>query len=168
MARPSKPKRPRVEVPPGGWPTGKKAVPSTPPVSDEKRVIVLDTDHPEMAARRLVWRFSEIDTGGDWPPAAIGVDAMVDLLKKMGDYESMPLGEIFKPGSEHGKRYVVEDLPAPALKRLRDIERDDETEIARLRCGGKPRLYGFLREHVFHVVWWDAEHQAYPSKKRNT
>lgn len=168
MAKVPKSKRVSVEVPPGGWQAAKKRIPSTPAVSDEKRVIVLDTDHPEIAARRLVWRFNEIDTSGDWPPAAIGVDAMANLLKKMGDFESMTLGEIFKPGSEHGKRYVVENLPAPALKRLREIERDDETEIARLRCGGRPRLYGFLREHVFHVVWWDAEHQVYPSKKRNT
>lgn len=168
MAKPPKQKRVNVEVPPGGWQAAMKGVPSTPTVSHEKRAIVLDTDHPEIAARRLVWRFNEIDTGGPWPPAAIGVGAMADLLKKMGDFESMTLGEIFKPGSEHGKRYVVENLPSPALKRLRDIERDDETEIARLRCGARPRLYGFLREHVFHVVWWDAEHQVYPSKKRNT
>lgn len=165
---PPKPKRVKVTVPEGGWQAKKKGVPSTPEVSDEKRAIVLDIDHPDVSSRRLVWRFREIDAAGDWPPAAIGADAMGDLLKKMGDFETMTLGEIFKPGSEHGKRYVVEDLPSRALKRLGEIERDDETEIVRLRCGGRPRLYGFLREHVFHVVWWDAEHEVYPSKKRNT
>ncbi|MBF0673178.1 MAG: hypothetical protein IR160_11405 [Salinibacterium sp.] len=167
MAKDRKPKRARVQVPTGGWQAA-KGVPSTPDVSTEKRAFLLDIDHPDVTARRLVWRFGEIDSGGSWPPAAIGFDAMGDLLKKMADYESMTLGEIFRPGSEHGKRYVVENLPARALKRLREIERDDETEIARLRCGGRPRLYGFLREHVFHVVWWDAEHEVYPSKKRNT
>lgn len=80
MAKVPKSKRVSVEVPPGGWQAAKKRIPSTPAVSDEKRVIVLDTDHPEIAARRLVWRFNEIDTSGDWPPAAIGVDAMANLL----------------------------------------------------------------------------------------
>lgn len=157
-----------VVVPAGGWQASKKGVPSVPPVSEAKNAFVLDTDHPEVLDRRLVWRFREVDSSGAWPPAAIGTDALGDLLKKMGDFETMTLKEIFKPGSEHGKRYPVEGLPDKALRRLRDIERDDETEIVRLRCGARPRLYGFLREHVFHVVWWDAEHTAYPSKKRNT
>lgn len=158
----------KVVVPAGGWQAAKKGVPNLPAISNTKNPRLLDVDHPEVRERRMVWRFTEVDTGGAWPPAAIGQSALADLLSKMGSFESMTVGEIFKPGSEHGKRYAVENLPEPTLRRLRDLERDDETEIARLRCGGAPRLYGFLREHVFHVVWWDPTHAVYPSPKKHT
>lgn len=169
MGKPKGPKRPAVTVPEGGWQNaGRKTVSLTPPPAESKRPVLLDTEHSEVRSRRLVWRFSEVDAEGEWPPAEIGAQALGDLLRKMASYESMTVGEIFSPGSEHGKRYTVDSLPSHARKRLGEIERDDETEIARLRCGGKPRLYGFLREHVFHVVWWDAEHAVYPSKKKRT
>ena len=44
----------------------------------------------------------------------------------------------------------------------------DQTNISRLRCGGKPRLYGFRVDPEFYVVFWDPEHVIYPSLKRNT
>ncbi|MFH8892980.1 hypothetical protein [Streptomyces sp. NPDC017949] len=40
--------------------------------------------------------------------------------------------------------------------------------IHRLRFQGKQRLYGFFDGNTFHVVWWDPEHQVYPSTKRKT
>jgi hypothetical protein len=39
------------------------------------------------------------------------------------------------------------------------------TKISRLRFGGKIRLYGFLIGNVFHMLWWDAEHQVWPAKR---
>lgn len=166
MAKPKGMKRPVSE---GVWQNDvRKTVSLTPPPAESKRLVVLDTAHPEVRDRRLVWRFGEVDVEGAWPPAEIGAQALGDLLKKMANYESMTIGEIFRPGSQHGKRYPIDSLPAQARKRLGEIERDDETEIARLRCGSRPRLYGFLREHVFHVVWWDAKHTVYPSKKKHT
>ena len=169
MAKKDKVKKPSL-APEGGWPTNRKTVPATAsePESTEKRPAVLDLDHDQIQARRLVWRFAEVDKHGDWAPASISMEAMGDLLDKMASYESMTIGEIFKPGSQHGKSYAVESLPRDSRKRLEAIERDDETEVSRLRCGGAPRLYGFLREHVFHVLWWDPKHEVFPSTKRNT
>ncbi|MFJ7095892.1 hypothetical protein ACIQWL_37575 [Streptomyces mirabilis] len=48
------------------------------------------------------------------------------------------------------------------------MRRDDMTKIQRLELTGLQRLYGFLEGNVFHVVWWDPLHQAYPSKLKNT
>lgn len=167
MARPAKAKR-AVVVPEGGWQKASKRVQVTSLPAEAKRPAVLDIENTEVLSRRLVWRFSDVDARGPWPPAEIGSQALGELLKKMANYESMTIGEIFGAGSEHGKRYAVHTLPFGVRKRLSEIERDDETEIARLRCGGQPRLYGFLREHVFYVVWWDAKHKVYPSNKKHT
>jgi hypothetical protein len=155
-------------APKGGWPTNKKLPIKLEPASEGKKPVVLDIDHEDIRRRRLVWRFNEVDRFGDWPPSSVSEPQLQDLLSKMASFESMTVGEIFAPGSEHGKTYAVEKLPRAALKRLQELERDDETELARLRCGGAPRLYGFLRDNVFHVLWWDPMHKVYPSKKRNT
>jgi hypothetical protein len=44
----------------------------------------------------------------------------------------------------------------------------DRTKIWCLRLQGAPRLYGFLVGHVFHIVWWDPDHEIWPSRLRNT
>lgn len=163
-------KRIGAVAPPGGWPRpGREKQPPAPDVAESSKTVPkLDLDHPEVTRRRLVWRFQEVDVAGEWPPAEIGAAALGNLLEKMAQYESMTVGEIFKQGSQHGKRYEVPDLPSKALARLEEIKRDDEDHLYRLRCGAKPRLYGFLREHVFHVLWWDAEHTVYPAKLKHT
>lgn len=133
-----------------------------------KRPRAVEVDGAEPGRRRLVWRFGEIDDEGSWALSRIGRERLKVLLGHLRSFESMTVNEVFAPNSEHGKRYRVEDLPKAASDRLVEIGRDDETEIARLRCGGKPRLYGFLRENVFHVLWWDPQHAVWPTRKRNT
>lgn len=156
-------------APPGGWPTKSKIPRADEPVKvAEKRPGSLDIDTNEISKRRPVWRFADIDLAGDWNPATITPAALTTLIDKLRSFESMTIGEIFSPGGEHGKRYDPGKMPPAARSRLTEINRDDETEIVRLRCGNKPRLYGFLREHVFHILWWDPEHQVWPTPKRNT
>ncbi|MDX2394953.1 MULTISPECIES: hypothetical protein [unclassified Streptomyces] len=55
-----------------------------------------------------------------------------------------------------------------ALDRLSEMGRELMPSIHRLRFQGKQRLYGFFDGNTFHVVWWDPEHQVYPSTKRKT
>jgi hypothetical protein len=33
--------------------------------------------------------------------------------------------------------------------------------IFRFRLGGKKRLWGFRRQRIFYVVWWDWNHQVF-------
>ncbi|MDX1890113.1 hypothetical protein [Mycolicibacterium sp. 050158] len=83
----------------------------------------------------------------------------------------MSVAELFAPGSEEGKRYPAQELPnVDAISRLVELELDDQTEIARLRISGKRRLYGFLAEggQDFYVLWWDPNHEIWPSTPRNT
>ncbi|MDQ1010386.1 hypothetical protein QFZ82_004871 [Streptomyces sp. V4I23] len=51
--------------------------------------------------------------------------------------------------------------------RLDELGFGDRTEIQRLRFTGKQRLYGFLVGNVF-VLWWDPEHEVYPSPLKHT
>lgn len=93
---------------------------------------------------------------------------LCEVLRKLADCESMTVQEL-RSTRRLFKEY---DLPGglckEALDRLTDMRRDDMTSIQRLEFTGLQRLYGFLDGNVFHVVWWDAHHEVYPSRLRNT
>ncbi|TCO33049.1 hypothetical protein EV652_10348 [Kribbella steppae] len=93
---------------------------------------------------------------------------LIEVLGKLGNIESMTWKELLAPDNILAKQYEVEKMPAHAQKRLTDINRADLTQLVRFQLSGKNRLYGFLVDHVFHVLWWDPEHQVWPSKLRHT
>lgn len=37
-----------------------------------------------------------------------------------------------------------------------------DAPLFRFRLSGKKRLWGFRTERVFHVLWWDWDHQVCP------
>ena len=161
--------RPGRTAPPEGWGNGEKKIPvETRGKQTGKQVSGLDLDNEDVLRRRPVWRFADLDDDGPWALSSCTQKDLPDIFAKLRTYESMRIGEIFSPGSEHGKAYPVETLPKHAQDRLVTLNRDDETELVRLRFGGRKRFYGVLREHVFHVLWWDPEHEVVPSQKRNT
>ena len=84
-------------------------------------------------------------------------------------FESMTVHEAFHKGDYPGKCYELEALPNPrARERLEVLNLADQTKIWRLRIGGTGRLYGFLTGNVFHVVFWDPDHEVWPSQLKNT
>lgn len=147
---------------------GAKAPTQATTPGDEKRPRSLGIDHDNLNKRRIVWRFADVDHEGDWGFGDVTGAQMQQLLQRLGHFETMTVGELFNPGSAVGKVYEVPELPAAALQRLTAIDRDDEVSLHALRCTGPVRVHGFLREHVFHVLWYDPEHEVWPSKKRNT
>lgn len=59
----------------------------------------------------------------------------------------------------------ITSLCSAARRRLRELELDDlDTEIFRFRDGGKKRLWGFDRDGIFYAVWWDPDHEVYPTE----
>jgi len=161
--------RKKVAVPEGGWQQNKghKTTPKINPVSS-KTIPSLDIDSEEIKDRRLVWRLGFHDDTSEWSLNDATREQMINLLDKLRSFETMTIKEIFHSGIEHGKSYEVDSLPDHAKRRLRKIGRDDEDQLHRLRCSGPARLFGIMREHVFHILWWDPEHKIWPSKKRNT
>lgn len=118
---------------------------------------------------RLCWRFTHVDNGGPWGFGHLDARALCGLLTQMIKFESMTVNEVFHCGDNIGKCYDLEALPnAKARERLEVLNLGDQTKIWRLRIGGTGRLYGFLTRNVFHVVFWDADHEIWPSKLKHT
>jgi len=118
---------------------------------------------------KVVVQFGRCDLGSEWCITKITQTDHVTLLNRISSIETMKVTEAFNARDEPGKDYELDRLPnAAALARLVELEYDDEDQISRLRITGKGRLYGFRRGERFYALWWDPEHEIWPSTKRNT
>ncbi|MGH3565499.1 MAG: hypothetical protein ACRDRH_05605 [Pseudonocardia sp.] len=114
-------------------------------------------------------QFGRCDVGSDWCITKITQPDHVTLLDRIRSIETMKVTEAFNASDEPGKDYELSGLPnRAAQERLVKLEYDDEDAISRLRITGKGRLYGFRRAERFYALWWDPEHEIWPSAKRNT
>jgi len=118
---------------------------------------------------KVVVQFGRCDVGSPWCLTKITPADHVTLLDRISSFETMKVVEAFNSNDEPGKDYEVARLPSKeASDRLVELEFDDEDYISRLRITGKGRLYGFRRSERFYALWWDPEHEIWPSRKRNT
>lgn len=123
----------------------------------------------ETSGNRICWRFCHVDHDSPWAFDKMDAPTLIWLMGRLSNFESMTVNEMFNNGEEPGKHYDVAALPTRRSRdRLEEMGLGDMTRISRLRLGGKPRLYGFLVANVFHVVWWDPEHEIWPSAKNHT
>lgn len=120
---------------------------------------------PAPRMRNLRLRFDRLDLGSEWCLSAITNEDHADLLKKLGEWESHDVVELFN--GHPGKDYKLSDkkVPKHLLHRLRQIGSDDLDTISRLRITGARRLYGIRSGNEFSVLWWDPTHAIWPSSK---
>jgi|SRR5689334_19330 len=139
-------------------------------VAGGKRIGRTDSLLPGAATsdERLCWRFEHVDHEGRWGFCAMDPAVWPEVMKKMTECESMTVREL----RNTWRLFKEYDLPGglcrEAWDRLVAMKRDDQTKIQRLEFTGTQRLYGFLEGNIFHVVWWDPNHEVYPSRLRNT
>ena len=83
----------------------------------------------------------------------------------MKDRQGTAWNDLTKGGSHN---ISVGSLSKDAQKRLVELNLDDNDELFSMRIAGKPRIFGIRDRNVFHVLWWDANHDVCPSHKKNT
>lgn len=148
-------KQKKVSVPPGS-------------IADEKLTGDPSSLLPSSrtSEERVCWRFSHLDLDGPWGLVALDHERLTVLLTDMAKFEGNTINELFHQGEWPGKFHPVHTLPnKKALARLDELGLSDMTTIWKLRIGSAGRLWGFLVKNVFHVVWWDPQHEVWPSKR---
>lgn len=118
-----------------------------------------------------VWAFQHCDqTHERW---SIGKNPTIyeDIIKKLISYESQTWAEIQAAsggkGSGKGTNSHFEnisDFTKEAQKRASELHLEED-QLFSLRLAGKTRLYGILRDGIFSIIWYDANHEIYPVKK---
>lgn len=117
---------------------------------------------------RIRFRFDRVDLGGPWCLTAITSDDHRVLLEKMREFERLTMAEAFN--GQLGKDYHdLSKCPNPTvLRRLQDIEMDDIDALSRFRLSGTRRLYGTRLGNEFSILWWDPNHEVWPSTLKHT
>ncbi|PKK82404.1 MAG: hypothetical protein CVT49_13785 [candidate division Zixibacteria bacterium HGW-Zixibacteria-1] len=122
---------------------------------------------PEAFARLTPsWAVARIDRISEWGWDNISVDILwAEIHSKLRDFESMTWAEIMAKGSHNIEKYKL--IPR-AQNRLSELRLDDLGELFSLRLTGKKRIWGILNNGILRIIWYDPQHQIYPSQKKHT
>lgn len=122
-----------------------------------------------------VWSFTHIDV--DHPRWGIGANTQIllNVLTTLKNLEGMSWREILTNTSGrkcNTRSHLIPlgNLIKSAQKRFCDLNLDYvfADEIYSLALNGTLRIWGFIDNGVFSLIWIDPEHEICPSSKRNT
>lgn len=89
------------------------------------------------------------------------------IYPHLKNYESNTWEEVKRYTHGKNERHTnshnipVQKLKKGAQERLYAIRKDDVDEIFSLRLEGEDRIYGFLKEGVLDIIWYDPKHEIY-------
>lgn len=118
------------------------------------------------AARRPCWRIQYVDKGGPFAWTKIEPGDLLTVLGALANYETMNWTDIEARKSCH--KMPTASVSKEARQRLDEIELDDVEDLYQLQVNNRFRVFGMRDRNIFYVLWWDPEHQVYPTQKRNT
>lgn len=117
---------------------------------------------------KLVVQFGRIDLDSDWCLTKITKTDHRTLLDRIASIEQMTVHAVFSQDGQIGKDYPLDGAGLPnkdAQRRLHALQLDDLDRLSRLRIGGRQRLYGRRVGARFHALWWDPDHEIWPSAR---
>lgn len=100
-------------------------------------------------------------------PGALDAASLKRIHTFLSNLETMTFAEACQ-GGRKAKVIRVKDMPTRAQKYLRDKKQDDTAELVELLLGSKQRIWAVQIGTIFHVMWWDLEHEVWPAAKRHT
>ncbi|MEE8374735.1 MAG: hypothetical protein V3S26_00255 [Acidimicrobiia bacterium] len=139
----------------------KKANPGDKPAADDP------DGHPS-------WRFESFDHY--FPPsggvAAVDQAVFQEIVETLRHCEQKPTSQMYQGWSKQKGAAVIYDarslneLPRDTKRRLDSRQLGDLEELIRIRAGGVRRRIFAWRGHgnVFNIIWWDPEHEVWPTQ----
>lgn len=120
----------------------------------------------------IIWAFDKIDRNGEFAfdPRREDFDA-VDIFQKILGFSNMKWYELFPPNTGKSRHHPLspDSFSKQAVERIKLMELEDETDaIYSFAISGKIRLIGIRDGAIFHVVWYDPNHNFAQSKLKNT
>ena len=113
------------------------------------------------------WSFEVFDGGIIWHDGAYVATPFNDIAGHLKSFEQRTWGQV-EANRRRDHAVPLEDLVPRALSRLRALNLDDRDCLLRLRFTGTQRVWGFRRNALFMVLWWDPQHKICPSTLGHT
>ena len=116
--------------------------------------------------RKLVWKVARIDDNSPWGWNQITCpDFLRNIWDKMRNFETMPWSEIL---GRHHHAIAVNDIIQPAQNRLEQLGYDDQAELVSFRLSNTERIWAIRSGAEAFLIWWDPNHEIYPSAPKHT
>lgn len=116
--------------------------------------------------RRLVWKVTRIDDNSPWGWNQITCpDFLRNIWEKMRNFETMTWGEIL---GRHHHAIAVNDIIEPAQNQLEQLGHDDQAELVSFRLSNTERIWAIRSGEEAFLLWWDPNHEIYPSQLKHT
>lgn len=111
----------------------------------------------------LTWRLADADMDGRWGWRSFDGAHLDELHRDLVGAERETRRELER--RKRIKAIPVEHVCREAQERLVKIggEEHDTLWELRIATSRKQRVWGIVRESVFHLLWWDPEHTVCPA-----
>lgn len=114
------------------------------------------------------WRISRIELVDPYGWHTLDIVSIASIKTKLSYFETMTWREILLDSKKQNHFIDIYKLSPLAQARLKDICQDDIDELVSLRLTGTQRVWGIWETGVLNLLWWDPNHQVYPTQKKNT
>ena len=114
------------------------------------------------------WRVSLLQWVAPYGCHILNLETSIFIQTKLKEFEAMTWNEILVRDKRKNHTIKVEEIAQQARKRLIEIGQDDIDELVSLRLTGTTRIWGIRDQNVLKLLWWDPDHQVYPSHKKHT
>ncbi len=125
-------------------------------------------ESPDFGGSNPSWQIHILQTQGPFGWDVLDKEKLERIRQRLANFETMTWNEILVKGKKRNHTIQVEDLPSENQKRLREIGQQDVDQLVSLSVSGRERIFGILDKAVLRLLWWDPEHQVYPSSKKHT
>lgn len=127
-------------------------------------------------SQQPIWDFSNIDNDGVFAFKLDREDMdSAFLLDKLLQYSKMTWRDIKsathdKKGKSKNHVLDYKGISKAGKERIdaKHIEPEDYDIIFSFALENRERLIGLKRNRVFQIIWYDSQHEFYPSKKKHT
>jgi hypothetical protein len=133
---------------------------------DEGKKPRADSSLKSSANENPVWHIGLLDTSGPWGWNKVEKAFFFsEIFPKIKNFETMVWSEIL---NRNNHEVLVSQISKKAQKRLEEIKLDDVDQLVSLRLMGEQRLWGIKVSNILKILWWDPNHEVYPSKLKHT
>jgi hypothetical protein len=131
--------------------------------------------HPKIAQEpqsimelRPSWRLSNMRMQAPFGWDSISRDDMKQVIDHLKSLESMTWSAILVGAKKHNHTCDVGGMCKAARECLTRDWQGGADEALSIRLSGKKRIWGILEGPILYLLWWDPDHDVYPSLLKNT
>ena len=119
------------------------------------------------------WLFSRCDFDHPKWGMACNSSNLTKVFRYLSDLESQKWGEILTDKSGRGKNtrsheIDLTNLIKEAQVRAVDINVDEFDALCSISVGSRKRVWGYISDGLFYIIWFDMQHEICPTEKRHT